>query len=334
LSGGMSLIPLMKLRFATPSAVIDVNNVPGLEYLSEESGQLRIGALTRNRDIIRSEVVRARYPLMASTAPQIADPLVRGRSTLVGSLCHCDPQGDWGAVMLAMNGEVVAASTSGRRRIAVGDLLLGPFRQLGDDRRHRPDRRGRNEHQVPGGGAGPRTRWRERPHHRGGGRPGGGSGEAADRSPGQCRIQAAPRAHVRVPGPADIHRPGADRHPPAAPRERPRAGVREETVVEVKQITVTVNGEARIVEVEPRTLCVHMIREVIGLTGTHLGCDTTSCGACTVLLDGVPVKSCTLFGVQTDGHEITTVEGLGWPSELHPVQEGFKEEHGLQCGFC
>jgi len=127
LSGGMSLIPLMKLRFATPSAVIDVNNIPGLEYLSEESGQLRIGALTRNRDIIRSDVVRARYPLMASTAPQIADPLVRGRSTLVGSLCHCDPQGDWGAVMLAMNGEVVAASTSGRRRIAVSDLLLGPF---------------------------------------------------------------------------------------------------------------------------------------------------------------------------------------------------------------
>jgi carbon-monoxide dehydrogenase small subunit len=104
--------------------------------------------------------------------------------------------------------------------------------------------------------------------------------------------------------------------------------------VEVRQISVTVNDELRLVEVEPRTLCVHMIREVLGLTGTHLGCDTTSCGACTVLLDGVPVKSCTLFGVQTDGHEITTVEGLGWPSELHPVQEGFKEEHGLQCGFC
>ena len=127
LSGGMSLIPLMKLRFATPSAVIDVNNIPGLDFLSEERGELRIGALTRNRDIIRSEAVRARYPLMASTAPQIADPLVRGRSTLVGSLCHCDPQGDWGAVMLAMNGELVAASTSGRRRIAIGDLLLGPF---------------------------------------------------------------------------------------------------------------------------------------------------------------------------------------------------------------
>jgi aerobic carbon-monoxide dehydrogenase small subunit len=104
--------------------------------------------------------------------------------------------------------------------------------------------------------------------------------------------------------------------------------------VEVRQITVTVNGERRVIEVEPRLLVVHMVREVLGLTGTHLGCDTTSCGACTVLFDGIPVKSCTMLGVQTDGHEITTVEGLAWPSKLHPVQEGFKEEHGLQCGFC
>ena len=127
LSGGMSLIPLMKLRFASPSAIIDVNNLPGLDHLHEEGGQLRVGALVRNRDIIRSETVRARYPLFASVAPQIADPLVRGRSTLVGSLCHCDPQGDWGAVMLAMNGEVVARSLAGDRRIAVSDFLLGPF---------------------------------------------------------------------------------------------------------------------------------------------------------------------------------------------------------------
>jgi carbon-monoxide dehydrogenase medium subunit len=127
LSGGMSLIPLMKLRFASPSAIIDVNNLPGLDTLSEEGGQLRIGALVRNRDIIRSQVVRARYPLMTSVAPQIADPLVRGRSTLVGSLCHCDPQGDWGAVMLAMEGEVVARSLSGERRIPVTEFLLGPF---------------------------------------------------------------------------------------------------------------------------------------------------------------------------------------------------------------
>jgi carbon-monoxide dehydrogenase medium subunit len=127
LSGGMSLIPLMKLRFASPSAIIDVNNIPGLDDLFEDGGQLRIGALVRNRGIIRSDLVRSRYPLMASVAPQIADPLVRGRSTLVGSLCHCDPQGDWGAVMLALEGEVVAVSSSGERRIPVADFLLGPF---------------------------------------------------------------------------------------------------------------------------------------------------------------------------------------------------------------
>jgi carbon-monoxide dehydrogenase medium subunit len=127
LSGGMSLIPLMKLRFASPSAIIDVNNIPGLDGLFEESGQLRIGALVRNRALIRSDVVRSRYPLMASVAPQIADPLVRGRSTLVGSLCHCDPQGDWGAVMLALRGEVVAVSASGERHVPVADFLLGPF---------------------------------------------------------------------------------------------------------------------------------------------------------------------------------------------------------------
>jgi aerobic carbon-monoxide dehydrogenase small subunit len=100
------------------------------------------------------------------------------------------------------------------------------------------------------------------------------------------------------------------------------------------QITVTVNGEAHTGDVEPRLLLTGLIREVLGLTGTHVGCDTTNCGACTVLLDGVPVKSCTVFAVQADGREITTVEGLMRDGELHPVQAAFKEEHGLQCGFC
>jgi carbon-monoxide dehydrogenase small subunit len=100
------------------------------------------------------------------------------------------------------------------------------------------------------------------------------------------------------------------------------------------QITVTVNGAERTADVEPRTLLVHFVREGLELTGTHVGCDTTSCGACTVLLDGVPVKSCTVFAVQADGREITTVEGLLANGQLHPIQAAFKEEHGLQCGFC
>ncbi|HSD48859.1 MAG TPA: (2Fe-2S)-binding protein [Actinomycetota bacterium] len=100
------------------------------------------------------------------------------------------------------------------------------------------------------------------------------------------------------------------------------------------EITVTVNGVERTADVEPRMLLVHLIREELGLTGTHIGCDTSGCGACTVLLDGTPVKSCTMFGVQADGRSITTVEGLATGAELHPVQAAFKEEHGLQCGFC
>jgi carbon-monoxide dehydrogenase small subunit len=86
--------------------------------------------------------------------------------------------------------------------------------------------------------------------------------------------------------------------------------------------------------VEPRLLLVHFLREKLGLTGTHVGCDTTNCGACTVLVDGVPIKSCTHFAVQVDGRDVTTVEGLAQGGQLHPIQEAFKEEHGLQCGFC
>ena len=100
------------------------------------------------------------------------------------------------------------------------------------------------------------------------------------------------------------------------------------------EITVTVNGTDHTHDVEPRMLLADFIRTRAGLTGTHVGCDTTSCGACTVLVDGRPVKSCTMLAVQADGHEISTVEGLATASELHPLQEGFKEEHGLQCGFC
>jgi aerobic carbon-monoxide dehydrogenase small subunit len=99
-------------------------------------------------------------------------------------------------------------------------------------------------------------------------------------------------------------------------------------------VTLKANGEERSAEVEPRLLLAHFLRETLGLTGTHVGCDTTACGACTVLVDGTPVKSCTMFAVQAQGREVTTVEGLAPAGGLHPIQEGFREEHGLQCGFC
>lgn len=104
--------------------------------------------------------------------------------------------------------------------------------------------------------------------------------------------------------------------------------------VPVNRVTITVNGRKRTAAIEPRLLLAHFLRQGLKLTGTHTGCDTTNCGACTVLLDGRPVKSCTVLAVQADGREVTTVEGMATGSELDPVQEGFKDEHALQCGFC
>jgi carbon-monoxide dehydrogenase small subunit len=100
------------------------------------------------------------------------------------------------------------------------------------------------------------------------------------------------------------------------------------------RLTLTINNQQREDEVEPRMLLVHYLRDVAGLTGTHVGCETSLCGACTVLIDGNAVKSCTVLAVQTDGAKVTTVEGLAQDGQLHPVQEGFWEEHGLQCGYC
>ena len=101
-----------------------------------------------------------------------------------------------------------------------------------------------------------------------------------------------------------------------------------------REITVTVNGQEYHSEVEPRMLLVHYLREMLDLTGTHIGCDTSQCGACTVLLNGESVKACTVLAVQADGYEVTTIEGLAPEGSLHPIQEGFWEKHGLQCGFC
>ena len=101
-----------------------------------------------------------------------------------------------------------------------------------------------------------------------------------------------------------------------------------------KTLELTINSEKHVLEVEPRQLLVHLLREVLGLTGTHIGCDTSQCGACTILVNGKSTKSCTLFAVQANGCAITTIEGIAADGNLHPLQEGFWEEHGLQCGYC
>lgn len=128
LAGGQSLIPLVKLRFAAPELLVDLNGVPDLDYHRvDQDGTLRVGALCRHRELERSALLRETQPTMAAAAPLIADPIVRNRGTLVGSLCHADPQGDWASVLLALGGAVVAVGPDGRRTVPMADFVLGPF---------------------------------------------------------------------------------------------------------------------------------------------------------------------------------------------------------------
>jgi aerobic carbon-monoxide dehydrogenase medium subunit len=135
LAGGQSLVPLLKLRFAAPELLVDINNLPGLDYHRvDPDGTVRIGALCRHADLERSASLKAKQPTMAAAAPLVADPIVRNRGTLVGSLCHADPQGDWASVVTALGGHVVAQGSTGRRTIALADFVTGPFQNtLGYD---------------------------------------------------------------------------------------------------------------------------------------------------------------------------------------------------------
>jgi aerobic carbon-monoxide dehydrogenase medium subunit len=131
LAGGQSLVPLLKLRFAAPELLVDINTIPGLGYHRVETdGTIRVGALCRHAELERSTILATRQPTMAAAAPLIADPIVRNRGTLVGSLCHADPQGDWASVVTALGGHVVAQGPGGRRTIAMAEFVSGPFQNV------------------------------------------------------------------------------------------------------------------------------------------------------------------------------------------------------------
>jgi carbon-monoxide dehydrogenase medium subunit len=133
LAGGQSLVPLLKLRFASPELLVDINNLPGLDYHRQDAdGSIRIGALCRHADLERSTLLPTTQPTMAAAAPLIADPIVRMRGTLVGSLCHADPQGDWASVVTALGGHLVVQGSGGRRTIPIGDFVTGPFQNTLD----------------------------------------------------------------------------------------------------------------------------------------------------------------------------------------------------------
>jgi aerobic carbon-monoxide dehydrogenase medium subunit len=131
LAGGQSLVPMMKLRFASPEMLVDINDVPGLAYhRADPDGSLHIGALCRHADLEHSDLLKGTQPTMAAAAPMIADPLVRNRGTLVGSVCHADPQGDWASVMMALGGSVIAQGPGGKRAIPMAEFVTGPFQNV------------------------------------------------------------------------------------------------------------------------------------------------------------------------------------------------------------
>ena len=363
IAGGHSLLPMMKLRLAQPDHLIDINDLAELAYVREEGDEIAIGALTRHVDLLRSELLAERFPLFRDAEEVIADPVVRNRGTIGGSLCQADAAEDLSAVCTAARGNAVIRGSDGERVVAMADFHLGPYMTAVGDAEMlteirlplRPGAGSAHEKVERRAGdwaiaAASAAVWMD----------GGTISRGGDRAQRRRADDGPPRARGGAParaGPlggalrrrrgdrlgrllADAGRPRPDRlQAPSrrrpdgarpAPRRRPRTAPGGLTV----QVSITINGEAVSRDIEPRQLLVHFIRDTPGLTGTHWGCDTSNCGACVVLMDGKPIKSCTTLAVMCEGHEIRTVESLESDGRLDPVQMGFHERHALQCGFC
>jgi len=353
LSGGMSLLPMLKLRLASFAHLVDINRIPGLDYIKEKGGNLCIGAMTRQAALERSDLIRTKYPILADAIPLIADPLVRNRGTIGGNVANGDPGNDQPAIMLALGATFVAQGGKERTIPAnqfykglystalapneilteiripappprsggayaklkrkTGDFAVAAAAVAADPRKERRDRARRHRPHECGTDAHRGGRRREisrredagRENHRRG-RAAGGGEELAERGP--------PR-HGRI---QEGNGPRSDDTRAA----QGGAARRGELTMAMHKISVTINGAVREAEVESRLLLVHLIREVFRMTGTHVGCDTSHCGACTVHLDGEPVKSCTVLAVQADGAKITTVEGLAQMAASSSVQAG------------
>ena len=255
LAGGQSLIPMMKLRFASPELLVDINTIPGLDYHRvDPDGSIHVGALCRHADLEHSELLASRQPTMAAAAPLIADPLVRNRGTLVGSLCHADPQGDWASVVLALGGSIVAHGPDGRRTIPSRGLRARPVRERARARRDRgggdhPGATRRTRRRLPEAG----TPGRRLRHRRGGG---------GDRDRRRHGDQGRDRAHRsgRIDDRGDRGGTGADR--PPADRGHHRGGGR--LAAEAAQPKSDHRGSATYKRHMVRTFVVRILSRVEG----------------------------------------------------------------------
>ena len=364
IAGGHSLLPMMKLRLANPEHLIDINDLAELAFIREQDGEIRIGALTRHVDLLKSELLAQHYPLFRDAETVIADPVVRNRGTIGGSLCQADAAEDLSAVCSAVKARVVIRGTAGERVVGMEDFHVGPYTtavgagelltevrlqlRAGAGSAHEKVERRAGDWAIAAASA---AVWLQ-------------DGRIADAGLALSAVAMttvhATRAEELLRGAPPTEElyaqagaiasedcsPSADGRGPVdykrhlagvlTQRALRRAVERANTTAggPAVNVSVSINGNQFSHEVEPRQLLVHFIRETAGLTGTHWGCDTSNCGACVVLMDGKPVKSCTILTAMCEGHEIRTVESLEVDGVLDPVQQGFYERHALQCGFC
>ena len=382
-AGGHSLLPMMKLRIANPEYLVHINDLAlELGYVITDPTLVRIGAMTRHRELLESDTLAAVCPIFRDAERVIADPVVRNRGTLGGSLCQADPAEDLSTVCAVLDAVCLARGPSGEREITIDDFMVGPYetalaynemlvevripvrhhtssayakveRRVGDwavtaagssdhTRRRRDSRRpggsDRGECRLDRAGGGFGGLGRPARQRRGLRRRGRRAGEACEPVT-DVRGTAEYKRHLASELTIRTLRTAADgartkELVAIASAAQPGAAGRYQRGEAHMQVNMTVNGEQVTADVEPRMLLVHFLRDQLRLTGTHWGCDTSNCGTCVVDVDGVPVKSCTMLAVMASGHSVRTVEGFAVNGQLDPVQEGFMQCHGLQCGFC
>ena len=370
LAGGHSLIPMMKLRLATPANLVDLAGIAELKGVRADGDDIVIGAMTTQHDLIGSELLGTKIPILRETSDQIADPQVRYLGTLGGNVANGDPGNDMPAVMMCLNATYQVMGKNGERRIAARQFYQGAYFTALEP----GDVLTAIRIPVPAGGHG--YAYEKLKRKIGdyataaaavvltmtGGKVGtcsigltnvaetplwaeqaakiliGSALDAAYRQESRGRCGSDHRARDRRPRAGAIpHQDGGrDAHPRACPRQIARPRLREGAKLMAKShVAMKVNGKTIEALVEPRTLLIHFLRDQQNITGPHIGCETSHCGACTVDLDGKSVKSCTVFAVQANGADIRTIEGMAnADGTLHALQEGFREMHGLQCGFC
>ena len=366
LAGGHSLVPMMKLRLATPEHLVDLHGIAGLKGIRRDGGKLVIGAMTTQHELLASDEIAKSVPILHETALLIADPQVRYRGTIGGNVANGDPGNDMPALMMVLGASYRLEGKSGARDVAAAEFYQGayftalepgeiltaislPVPPAGHGYAYEKLKRKVGDYATAAAAVVLTM----------------AGGKVATCSIGLTNLAETPLlaadAAKAVIGTAlddaslkkaaaaaqAIMSPAADARGPVEYRkhvggimvmralQRAAQGRLGEDTMAKTHVTMKVNGAEVEGLVEPRTLLVHFIRENLQLTGTHIGCETTHCGACTVDIDGMSVKSCTMFAVQAQGSDIMTIEGVAnADGSLSALQEGFRMMHGLQCGFC